>query len=185
MPPLECVLSFTQSLPHVTDRSAWWYAASQTKPTALTSISVVGQPSVLYLRRSQPSSRYQPSRPCSLILASTSSSVYGLSLSFTTIAIASLKRLHQNAAVDVDGLTGDERRPRRGEPERGRGDVLRPAPTPQRRGVRDRAAELAVGFPRKARLDPARAEHVDTDLGREAARQAFAIGQHAALDGAE
>ena len=29
MPPLECVDSFTQSLPHVTARSAWWYAASQ------------------------------------------------------------------------------------------------------------------------------------------------------------
>src|SRR4051794_25646272 len=54
---------------------------------ALTSMSVVGQPSVLYLRRSHPSSRYQPSRPRSPILASTSSSVYGFS--FTATATAS------------------------------------------------------------------------------------------------
>src|SRR3954469_13992280 len=47
----------------------------------LTSISVVGQPSVLYLRLSQPPSRYQPSSPCSRIFASTSSSEYGLSCS--------------------------------------------------------------------------------------------------------
>src|SRR3954453_12137247 len=44
-------------------------------------ISVCGQPSVLYLRRSQPPSRYQPSSPCSAIFASTSSSVYGGSFS--------------------------------------------------------------------------------------------------------
>src|SRR3954451_14224738 len=51
----------------------------------LTSISVLGHPSVLYLRRSQPPSRYQPSRPSSTILASTSSSVYGLSFSLVTM----------------------------------------------------------------------------------------------------
>src|SRR6188472_596941 len=45
---------------------------------------VLGQPSVLYLRRSQPPSRYQPSSPCSAILASTSSSVYGLSFSLVS-----------------------------------------------------------------------------------------------------
>src|SRR3954471_6930433 len=42
---------------------------------------VLGQPSVLYFRLSQPPSRYQPSRPSSTIFASTSSSVYGLSFS--------------------------------------------------------------------------------------------------------
>src|SRR3954447_5702408 len=49
---------------------------------ALTSISVLGHPSVLYLRRSQPPSRYQPSRPSSTIFASISSSEYGSSFSF-------------------------------------------------------------------------------------------------------
>src|SRR2546430_2094935 len=56
MPPWSCVLSLTQSLPQVTARSAWCQAASHRKPTALTSMSVLGQPSVLYFRRSQPSS---------------------------------------------------------------------------------------------------------------------------------
>src|SRR5262249_4897943 len=74
MPPDEGVFSFTQSLPHGTDRSAWCPAASHRKPTALTSMSVVGQPSVLYLRRSQPSSsRYHSGRPSSWILVFTSS----------------------------------------------------------------------------------------------------------------
>src|SRR3954467_14123663 len=85
MPPLECVVSFTQSFPQVTDRSAWCHAASQRYPIALTSISVLGQPSVLYLRLSQPPSRYHPSRPCSAIFASTSSSEYGLSFSCVTM----------------------------------------------------------------------------------------------------
>src|SRR5918995_1796465 len=52
----------------------------------LTSMSVVGQPSVLYLRRSQSPSRYQPSRPSSWILASTSSSLYGLSFAVVSTA---------------------------------------------------------------------------------------------------
>ena len=37
-------------------------------------ISVAGQPSVVNLRRSQPSSRYHWPRPCSWILAATSAS---------------------------------------------------------------------------------------------------------------
>src|SRR5262245_36494075 len=41
---------------------------------ALTSMRVVGQPSVVYLRRSQPSSRYQPSSLASAILAGMSAS---------------------------------------------------------------------------------------------------------------
>ena len=65
IPPAECVLSLTQTLPHVTARSAWCHAASHRKPTALTSIKVDGQPSVLYFRRSQPSSRYHSAKPSS------------------------------------------------------------------------------------------------------------------------
>src|ERR671911_2875382 len=110
----------------------------------LTSMSVVGQPSVLYLRRSHPSSRYQPSRPCSSIFASTSSSVYGLGFTSVSIRSPPSRTLHHNAAVDVDGLPGDESRLGRREPERGRGDVLRPAPARERRGFRDRAVEVAV-----------------------------------------
>jgi hypothetical protein len=49
-------------------------------------MSVLGQPSVLYLRRSQSPSRYQPSRPCSWIFASTSSSLYGLSFAVVSMA---------------------------------------------------------------------------------------------------
>src|SRR4051794_1602701 len=102
MPPAARFMSLTHSLPHVTDRSAWWYAASQTKPTALTTMSVVGQPSVLYLRRSQPSSGYQPARPSSLIFASPPSSVYVLS--FPAMGSPPEKALHHSPAVGVDGL---------------------------------------------------------------------------------
>src|SRR5712692_6991240 len=52
---------------------------------ALVSMSVVGQPSVLYLRRSQPSSRYQSFKPSSAILDWISSAVYTLSLSSAMI----------------------------------------------------------------------------------------------------
>src|ERR687889_1222180 len=127
----------------------------------LTSMRVVGQPSVLYLRRSHPPSRYQPSRPFSWILASTSSSVYGLGFTPVSTAIASLERsLHHNATVDIDGLTGDERGLGRREPEGGPSDVVRPAPASERRGLGDRPAEVAVRLARKRGLDPARAEHV-------------------------
>src|SRR5262249_30681100 len=47
MPPALWVDSLTVTRPHVTERSGWWYAASAQYPIALTSISVVGQPSVL------------------------------------------------------------------------------------------------------------------------------------------
>src|SRR5919108_3361543 len=152
---------------------------------ALTSMSVVGQPSVLYLRRSHPPSRYQPSRPRSWILASTSSSVYGLGFASVSMRSPPSRALHHNAAIDVDGLTGDEPGLGGYEPERGRGDVFGPAPACERRGFRDRAVEVAVCFPREPGLDPSRAEDVDADLGRQPARQALAEGEHAALDGAE
>src|SRR4029079_18279376 len=100
---------------------------------ALTSISVLGQPSVEYLRRSQPPSRYQPSRPSSAIFASTSSSEYGFSLS-----LVAMGPLHHNATVDVDGLSRDERRLRGGQIERRRGDVGRGPPAAQRRRLLDR-----------------------------------------------
>src|SRR5262245_26335413 len=74
IPPAEWVINLTHSLPQVMAKSAWWYAASQTYPIAFTAMSVCGQPSVLYLRRSQPSSRYQPARPRSWILVAISDS---------------------------------------------------------------------------------------------------------------
>src|SRR3954454_14210269 len=144
-------------------------------------MSVLGQPSVLYLRRSQPPSRYQPSRPCSAILASTSSSVYGLSFSF----VSAMRSLHHNAAVDVDGLAGDERGLRRGEIERRGGDVLRPAPASQRGRLRHLAAEVVRGAAREGRLDPPGAQDVDADARRERAGEAAAEREHAALDRAE
>src|SRR4051812_25731581 len=52
---------------------------------ALTSINVVGQPSVLYLRRSQPSSRIQSIRPSCLIFSLISSSPYGSGFSLALI----------------------------------------------------------------------------------------------------
>src|SRR5262245_12564136 len=56
---------------------------------ALTAMSVCGQPSVLYLRRSQPSSRYQPARPSSWIRTAISASEYTRSLGS---AMADLRR---------------------------------------------------------------------------------------------
>src|SRR4051794_41830347 len=119
-------------------------------------MSVVGQPSVLYLRRSHVPSRYQPSRPCSAILASTSSSVYGLSFSFVD-----MRSLHHNATVDIDGLTGDEPRLRRGEIHGRGGDVGGRSPATQRGRLRPRAAEGLLGPPRGPRPRPARAPGAD------------------------
>jgi hypothetical protein len=51
-------------------------------------MSVVGQPSVLYLRRIQSPSRYQSSRPASLSLASISSGSYVLGLALASMEIA-------------------------------------------------------------------------------------------------
>src|SRR5919108_1845693 len=151
----------------------------------LTSMSVVGHPSVLYLRRSHPSSRYQPSRPCSWIFASTSSSVYGLGFTSVSIRSPPSRPLHHNAAVDVDGLTRDERGLGRRQPERGGGDVLGPPPACERRGFCDRAVEVGVGLLGEPSLDPSGAENVDADLRRQAAREALAEGEHAPLHGAE
>src|SRR5919205_1744085 len=64
-------------------------------------MSVLGHPSVLYLRRSQPSSRYQPARPCSAILASTSSSLYVLG--FSSVAMGN--RLLRRHYITVPPLT--------------------------------------------------------------------------------
>src|SRR3954453_13205677 len=64
-------------------------------------MSVLGHPSVLYLRRSQPSSRYQPSRPCSAIFASTSSSEYVVS--FSSVAMGN--RLLGGDYITVPPLT--------------------------------------------------------------------------------
>src|SRR5689334_5463040 len=125
---------------------------------ALTSISVLGQPSVEYLRRSQPPSRYQPSRPCSAIFASTSSSEYGLSFSLVTMGDPSFTPLHHNATVDVDRLPGDEGRLGGGEPQRRRRDVRGRPPPPERRRVGDGAAERLVRPRAEGGLDPARAE---------------------------
>jgi hypothetical protein len=47
MPPAAWFWSFTVTRPQVTVRSGWWYAASARYPIAFTSMSVVGQPSVL------------------------------------------------------------------------------------------------------------------------------------------
>src|SRR5919199_2531136 len=63
-------------------------------------MSVLGHPSVLYLRRSHPSSRYQPSRPCSAIFASTSSSVY---VFFSSVAMGN--RLLRGDYITVPPLT--------------------------------------------------------------------------------
>src|SRR4051794_1900353 len=106
---------------------------------ALTSISVLGQPSVLYFRLNQPPSRYQPSRPCSMILASTCSSEYGLS--FSRVAMGDrllLGALHHTPPVDVDGLPGHERGGRRGEVDGRLRAVGRRPPPPQRRRLRHR-----------------------------------------------
>src|SRR5207302_5457668 len=48
---------------------------------AFVNINVVGQPSVVYLRRSQPSSRYHSVSAVSLIFWATSASLYVLSFS--------------------------------------------------------------------------------------------------------
>src|SRR5215216_3400567 len=64
-------------------------------------MSVLGHPSVLYLRLSQPSSRYQPSRPCSAIFASTSSSVYVLG--FSSVAMGN--RLLEEHYITTPPLT--------------------------------------------------------------------------------
>src|SRR5919198_1335551 len=122
-------------------------------------MSVVGQPSVLYLRRSQPSSRYQPSRLCSSILASTSSSLYGLSLSFTAMAIASLREHY----ITTPPL------------------MLMACPVMNRApGEASQSAAAATSSGRPQRLSG-----VDSDPRRQAARQALAVGEHPALDGAE
>src|SRR3954463_1890332 len=149
---------------------------------------VLGQPSVLYFRRSQPSSRYQPSRPSSAIFASTSSSVYGVS--FSRVAMGSRLLgdgvpLHHSAAVDVECLPGHERRRRRGQVQRRRCDVRGRPPPAERRGVRHRAPEPWVGLLPECRLDPTGAEDVDADRRREGTRETLAEGQDAALDRAE
>src|SRR5919199_5768641 len=64
-------------------------------------MSVLGHPSVLYLRRSQPSSRYQPSRPCSAIFAYTSSSLYVFC--FSSVAMGD--RLLREHYITVPPLT--------------------------------------------------------------------------------
>ena len=58
-------------------------------------------------------------------------------------------------------------------------------PAAQRRRLRHRAPELVVGLLRERGLDPARAQDVDPHRRRERARQALAVGEHAALDRAE
>src|SRR3954469_17583063 len=148
-------------------------------------MSVLGQPSVEYLRRSQPPSRYQPSRPCSAIFASTSSSEYGLSFSLVTMGDPSFTPLHHNATVDVDRLPGDERRLGRGEPQRRRRDVRRRPPARHWRRVRDGAPELLVRRLAEGGLDPARAQDVHPHLRGERAGEALAVGEDPALDRAE
>src|SRR5215207_3704558 len=149
-------------------------------------MSVLGQPSVLYLRLSQPSSRYQPSRPCSAIFASTSSSVYVLGFSSVATGNRLLTRaLHHNATVDVYRLPGDERRLGGSQIQRRCGDVRRSSPAAQRSRLRHRAPELVVRLLRERGLDPARAEDVDAHLRAEGTGQALAVGEHAALDRAE
>src|SRR4051794_9515513 len=115
-------------------------------------MSVLGQPSVLYLRRSQPPSRYQPSSPSSAIFASTSSSLYGWSFSSVAMALPPWSGLHHRAAVDVDGLPGDEGRRGRRQVHRRGGDVRRGAPAPERGGLRDGAPEPRVGLLAERRL---------------------------------
>src|SRR5919199_6934635 len=93
--------------------------------------------------------------------------------------------LHDDPAVDVDRLAGDERGLGRGEVERRVRDVLRATPAPQRRVLRNRAAELGIRLLGEAGLDPARTQHVHAHVRRHAAREALAEGQDAALDGGE
>src|SRR5215208_1543433 len=97
---------------------------------ALTAMSVDGQPSVLYLRRIQSPSRYHSSRPCSLSFASISSGSYvvGLALASMGIPPSGHPSLHHDAAVDVDGLSGDECGLGRGEVERRGRHILGTAP---------------------------------------------------------
>src|SRR5262245_14378653 len=140
-------------------------------------MSVDGQPSVLYLRRIHSPSRYQLSRPCSLSFASTSASSY--------VFWSLMTSLHHDAAVDVDRLAGHEGGLGRGEIERRGGDVLRAAPASQRRALGDLAMELAIGVLAEAGLDPPGAQDVDAHVRRQAAREALAEAEHAALDGRE
>src|SRR5918992_322335 len=93
--------------------------------------------------------------------------------------------LHHDPAVDVDRLARDERGLGRGEVERRVRHVLRAAPASQRRVLRDRAVEVTIDLLAEARLDPSRAQDVDTNVGREGAREALAERQHPALDGGE
>ena len=58
MPLAAWFINFTVTKAYDTVRSGWCQAASARWPTVLTTISVLFQPLVLYLRRIQPSSRY-------------------------------------------------------------------------------------------------------------------------------
>src|SRR5215207_1872955 len=93
--------------------------------------------------------------------------------------------LHDDPAVDVDRLPGEEPGLRRGEVERRVRHVRRAAPAAQRRRLRDRTVELAIGLFGETGLDPPGAEHVDAHLRRQAAREALAERQDPALDGGE
>src|SRR2546423_15470521 len=67
---------------------------------ALTSISVVGQPSVVYFRRIQPSSRYQPVSPCSANLPGMSASLYVCSFDMAVFLHSCRCPVPQNVQTD-------------------------------------------------------------------------------------
>src|SRR5256885_13550628 len=107
----------------------------------LTSISVVGQPSVLNWRRIHLSSKYHPgsSRSFSAIC----SSLYVGS--FLTIVPDSSKcSSHYHAAADHQHLSRNECGVGRCEEDRGAGDIFRSAPTLEWRGLGDSAVVLRI-----------------------------------------
>src|SRR6266536_6247228 len=104
-------------------------------------------------------------------MAIPSFGVRGVTADYSTPPPAAL---HDDAAVDVDRLAGEERSLGRGEVERRVRHVLGPAPAPQRRRLGDRAAKPAIGLLGEAGLDPPRAQDVDAHVRRKAAREALA-----------
>src|SRR5881392_2297773 len=94
---------------------------------AFTSMSVLGQPSVLYVRRIQPSSYHQPGKSLSLASIWASESVG----SFAAMA-APWSGLDDAPAVDRQHLAGHVARRVGSEVHRRVGDLLRRTPAAQR-----------------------------------------------------
>src|SRR5207237_2050900 len=147
---------------------------------AFTSMSVVGQPSVLYVRRIQPSSYHQPGK--SLSLASIWASEYVGSFAAME---APWSGLDDAAAVDRQHLAGHVAR-RVGSEVHGRmGDVVRRAPAAQRDRLRDALLDALIEPAAVGGLDPAGAQYVDADVRRGRMGERTAERVDASLRGAE